>query len=129
MDIQYIYIKRMVMTGMRVAIIGSREMHVTELGAFLPADTELIISGGAKGIDACARDYALGHGIRYVEFLPDYQRYGKAAPLKRNEQIIACADLVIAFWDGKSRGTKHAIDLCRRKNVPIEIQLLSSAPV
>ena len=47
-----------------------------------------------------------------------------AAPLKRNLQIISYADLVVAFWDGVSRGTKHVIDSCKRQNVPIFVHLI-----
>lgn len=112
---------------MRVAIIGSRGLHIAELAAYLPANTTQIISGGAKGIDACAKEYALAHGIQYVEFLPDYKRYGKGAPLRRNQQIIACAELVIAFWDGTSQGTKYTIDLCMQRNIPVEIHILLPA--
>lgn len=71
-----------------------------------------IISGGAKGIDTCASDYALSHDIVLTVYLPHYEIYGKGAPLKRNIDIIKSADLVIAFWDGKSRGTKFVIDKC-----------------
>ena len=127
-DILYIYNNQVVMIIMRVAIIGSRRLQVVDLAACLPANTSQIISGGAKGIDACAKQYAFSHGIPYIEFLPDYGRYGKAAPLKRNQQIISCADLVIAFWDGASHGTGHAIALCRQRNVPVEIHLLVLAP-
>ena len=126
-DILYIYNNSMVMNCMRVAVIGSRGLQITELDACLPVNTTLIISGGAKGIDTCVRNYALAHGIPYVEFLPDYRRYGKGAPLKRNEQIVSCAELVIAFWDGKSHGTKYSIDLCKQKNVPVEIHILQPA--
>ena len=126
-DIRYIYNNYLVMNCMRVAVIGSRGLQITELDAYLPANTTQIISGGAKGIDTCVRNYALAHGIRYVEFLPDYKRYGKGAPLKRNEQIVSCADLVIAFWDGKSHGTKYSIDLCKQRDVPVEIHILQPA--
>lgn len=126
-DIPYIYNNHMVMNCMRVAVIGSRGLQMTGLDAFLPANTTQIISGGAKGVDTCVRNYALVHGIRYALFLPDYKRYGKGAPLKRNEQIVSCAELVIAFWDGKSRGTKYTIDLCKQRNVPVEIHILQPA--
>lgn len=83
---------------MKVAVIGSRGLKVEDLGKYLPADTTEIISGGAKGVDTCAREYALSHGIKLTEFKPNYARYGKnAAPLKRNITIIENADLVIAF--------------------------------
>lgn len=111
---------------MRVAIIGSRGLCIRSFASYLPENTTQIISGGAKGIDMCAKEYALSHRLQYVEFLPDYKRYGKAAPLIRNQQIITGADLVIAFWDGKSHGTKHVIELCKRANVPVQIHTLSS---
>ena len=90
---------------MKVAVIGSRGLKVEKLERFLPEETTEIISGGAKGIDTCAREYALANGLKLTEFLPDYFRYGRAAPLKRNITIIENADLVLAFWDGTSRGT------------------------
>lgn len=82
-----------------------------------------IISGGARGIDACAREYAISHGIKLTEFLPEYEKYGKNAPLKRNITIIEAADIVLAFWDGKSHGTKFVIEKCREvgKTVRVEI--------
>lgn len=106
---------------MRVAIIGSRSIQVKDLTPYLPADTTAIVSGGAKGVDACARAYALAHGLPLMEFLPDYRRYGKAAPLKRNQQIIDHADYVVALWDGRSRGTQYTIELCLRQGVPIRV--------
>ena len=91
---------------MIVAVIGSRGLAVKNLGKYLPKDTTEIVSGGAKGVDPSAREYALAHGIQLTEFLPDYEKYGRSAPLKRNITIIESADLVLAFWDGQSRGTK-----------------------
>lgn len=93
---------------MKVAVIGSRGLTVNDLGKYLPEDTTEIVSGGAKGIDTCARDYALSHDLKLTEFLPEYSKYGRGAPLKRNLQIIEYADVVIAFWDGKSRGMDHS---------------------
>ncbi|MCX4255912.1 MAG: SLOG family protein [Oscillospiraceae bacterium] len=97
---------------MKAAIIGSRSLTVDDLREYLPRRTTEIISGGAKGIDACAREYAVSHGIKLTEFLPEYKKYGINAPLKRNISIIECADIVLAFWDGKSRGTKFVIERC-----------------
>ena len=61
---------------------------------------------------------------RRPTFLPDYARYGRAAPLRRNVQIVAYADLVLAFWDGKSRGTRFVIDQCRKQGVPVRVYRL-----
>ena len=94
---------------MRIAVIGSRSLKLGNLEEYLPACVEEIISGGAEGIDACARAFATAHAIPYREYLPMYRVYGRAAPLKRNEQIVEQADMILAYWDGKSRGTKYSI--------------------
>lgn len=110
---------------MRVAVIGSRGLIVNDLGNYLPNETTEIVSGGARGIDACAREYAQRHGLKLTEYLPEYGRYGRSAPLKRNITIIESADLVLAFWDGTSRGTKYVIDNCKKRNIPVEIHILN----
>ena len=78
---------------MKVAIVGSQNMTVANLGSCLPKETTEIVSGGARGIDRCAREYAQTHGLKLTEFLPEYERYGRGAPLRRNLQIIGYADL------------------------------------
>lgn len=111
---------------MRVAVIGSRGITVSDLGLFLPENTTEIISGGAKGIDTSAKEYALTHGIKLTEFLPEYALYGRAAPLKRNITIIENADIVLAFWDEKSRGTKFVIDSCQKLGVEVRVHIVTS---
>lgn len=106
---------------MKVAVIGSRGLSVEDLGKYLPPDTTEIVSGGAKGVDTSAREYALSHGIMLTEFLPEYEKYGRGAPLKRNITIITYADVVLAFWDGKSRGTKFVIDHCKAMGISIRV--------
>ena len=106
---------------MRVAVIGSRGLCVDDLGKYLPEGVTEIVSGGARGVDASAREYAQAHGLKLTEYLPDYERYGRAAPLKRNLTIIENADLVLAFWDGSSRGTKYVIENCKKRNIPLKI--------
>ena len=110
---------------MKVAVIGSRGLTVDDLEKYLPKDTTEIVSGGAKGIDNCARNYALSHDLKLTEFLPEYSKYGRSAPLKRNLQIIEYADVVIAFWDGKSRGTKYVIDNCKKQGVQLDVHIFS----
>lgn len=106
---------------MRVAVIGSRGLTVNDLGKYLPEGTTEIVSGGAKGIDTCAREYAVSHGLKLTEFLPEYGKYGRSAPLKRNITIIENSDIVLAFWDGSSHGTKFVINKCREMGVKVEI--------
>lgn len=99
---------------MKVAIIGSRNLTINNLEKYIPASVTEIVSGGAKGIDTCAQKYARANNIKLTEFLPQYSIYKKSAPLKRNLQIIDYADIVIAFWDGKSRGTAYVINACKK---------------
>ncbi len=98
---------------MKVAVIGSRELNTDMIDFYIPAAATEIVSGGAKGVDSAAKRFAKESNLKYTEFLPDYKNYGKAAPLKRNDEIIEYADIVIALWDKKSKGTKYVIDKCK----------------
>ena len=109
---------------MKVAVIGSRNLTVDNLGDYLPKGITEIVSGGAKGIDTVAKEYALKNRVKLTEFLPEYSKYKKGAPLKRNLQIIEYADMVIAFWDGKSRGTKFMIDSCKKTGKKIVVHTI-----
>lgn len=106
---------------MKVAVIGSRGITVDNLEDYLPEDVTEIVTGGAKGVDTCAEEYALAHNIKLTKFLPEYSKYRKSAPLKRNIQIIEYSDLVLAFWDGSSRGTKYVIDNCNKLDTTVKI--------
>ena len=110
---------------MKVAVIGSRKLQIDHLEDYLPEGVTEIVSGGARGVDTCAKNYALRHGLKLTEFLPEYGKYGRGAPLRRNIAIIEYADLVLAFWDGKSRGTKFVIDNCKKRNIPVVVHRLS----
>ena len=109
---------------MKVGVIGSRGLTVDNLEQYLPENTTEIVSGGAKGIDTCARKYAISHGIKLTEFLPEYSRYGRGVPLKRNLKIIEYADVVIAFWDRQSKGTKNVIENCKKLNVKVDVHII-----
>ena len=93
----------------------------------MPHNTTEIVSVGAKGVDTCAKNYAIKNKIRLKEFLPKYDKYpGRVAPIKRNDEIINYSDMVVAFWDGKSRGTKYVIEKCRELAVPCKVILINS---
>ncbi len=106
---------------MKVAVVGSRNLNIN-IAEYLDCEmvTELV-SGGARGIDSLAEEYARRKGIPRKIFYPDYDAYGRIAPLMRNREIVAYADLVIALWDGCSRGTKNAIDHARQLKKPLKI--------
>lgn len=106
---------------MKVAVIGSRNLVVENLEEYLPPDVSEIVSGGARGIDTCAKEYANKNNLKLTVFLPDYKKYGKSAPLRRNLEIIEYSDEVFAFWDGVSHGTKFVIDNCKKQSKKIRI--------
>ena len=109
---------------MKIAIIGSREtgnsnfeQELKNRGLVFGSDT--IISGGARGIDTLAAMYARKHGMKLLEFRPDYATFGRGATFVRNRLIVDMADVVVAFWNGKSRGTKYTIEYAKKKYVPV----------
>lgn len=106
---------------MKTAIIGSRNLTIDNLEEYLPKGTTEIISGGAKGIDTCAEELAKRLGLSLTVIRPDYQRYSRGAPLKRNDEIISQADTVLAIWDGESRGTKYVIEKCKKLGKPVVV--------
>lgn len=109
---------------MKVAVIGSRTINTIPLETFLPPGTDELVSGGAKGVDTFVRSFAQQKGIKLTEFFPDYPCYGRVAPLLRNRQIVDYADVVLAFWDGSSNGTRFVIDYCKKTNTPLRIFVL-----
>lgn len=111
---------------MKVAIVGSRSLNFEIPKECIPPETTQIISGGAKGTDMSARRFALENKIQILEILPDYALYSRSAPLKRNDIIVNLADLVVAFWDGKSRGTKYVIEKCKETSTPCRIYKFDS---
>lgn len=106
---------------MKVAVIGSRGLTVPDLSLYLPPEVTEIVSGGAAGVDTSAAQYARAHGLTLTEFRPDYAAHGRRAPLLRNLQIIDYSDLVLAFWDGQSRGTSFVIKKCLSKGKPVRV--------
>lgn len=113
---------------MKVAVIGSREAGEEIYGMILqqlPKGCSQIITGGARGVDALARRAAARLGVRCVCVPPRYRRYGRSAPLVRNIDIVKDADCVLAFWDGQSKGTRHALGCCIKLGKSFKIFLIS----
>ncbi len=107
---------------MKIAIIGSRSITTPDLSKYVPKNSE-IVSGGAKGVDTCAAEFASKNGLKLTVFLPQYERYGRAAPILRNKEIVDYADRVIIFWDGSSKGTLSVIEYAKKAKKPYEIIL------
>ena len=109
---------------MRLAIVGSRKIKDIDLREFLRDMNEqpdVIISGGANGIDTLAAEYAVKNGIELIVIRPDYDKYGRAATHIRNRQIVEQSDAVLALWDGESRGTLSTINSAKRLRKEIKV--------
>lgn len=84
----------------------------------------VIVSGGGKGADYMGEMYAKKHNLPLEVHRPNWDVDGRSAGPKNNEQIVKNVDAAIAFWDGKSKGTKHTIDFCKqykKKCIIVEI--------
>ena len=108
---------------MKTAVIGSRNINVSfdDIEKYLPVSCIEVVSGGADGVDTCAKDYAVRRGISYTEFLPEYSKYSRGAPIVRNRKIVDYSDNVLAFWDGASRGTLSVIKYCITAGKPCTV--------
>lgn len=114
----------------RVAVVGTRdwtdaqrpfaERRTREYVRSLPAGT-LVVSGGARGVDKWAADEALKAGLELEEHLPEWERYERRAGAVRNAVVADRCHMMVAIWDGQSRGTKNAIDLAHGMMKPVTI--------
>ena len=106
---------------MKLLVVGSRGLKHIDVAPFVPEDTTLIISGGANGIDMEAEKYADRKRLSKIILRPEYSKFGKAAPLKRNETMVEMCDSVLAIWDGQSKGTLYTINYAKKSGKPVKI--------
>ena len=109
---------------MILGVVGSREFnnYILLKESLDALDISKIISGGARGADSLAVDYAKENAIPYYEYLANYNKYGSPAALfKRNVEIVEASDMIVAFWDGISKGTLHTIKYARARNKEVII--------
>jgi len=105
---------------MRILICGSRDWDnhkkiESEFEKSIPKDS-VIIHGGAKGADSIADSIARKLGFKVEVYKAEWDKYGKSAGMIRNyEMLNSGVDRVLAFWDEKSPGTSHMIDIVRRR--------------
>jgi len=108
----------------KIAVIGSRDFNDYNLLKSMLDPVKfkigLIVSGGARGADSLAERYARENNIETLIFIPDWSK-GKSAGYERNKQIVEASDIIIAFWDGSSKGTQHSFKLAEKYNKKIKI--------
>lgn len=113
---------------MRLIIAGNRTF--TDYRAFCPhvdrfvsalSEKPTIVSGCATGVDSLAIRYAQEHGLQLVRVPADWARHGRAAGPIRNRQMAGQADALLAFWDGKSAGTRSMITIARELGLRVTV--------
>jgi len=114
----------------RTAIVGTRTFNDYEkFCQFLKTQEvgDTIVTGDAKGTDAMARLYAAQTNRNLYTYRADWRVHGlKAGPL-RNQMIVDNADELIAFWDGRSKGTKNSISLASQKSIPVHVYFVEAS--
>ena len=114
---------------LKIAVVGSRnysslkdvEDYLNGFKCLIPLRVIQIITGGARGVDKKAEEWALGWGVD-CEVIRPINPKDKFSYLLRNVEIISMADMVVAFWDGKSKGTKFVIDYCKTRGIFIKVK-------
>ena len=111
---------------MKVIIAGSRDIAREQVLDILDGMDNIeciseVVSGGADGVDSAGEDWAENRPdpIKVVQFLPEWNKYGRAAGPIRNKQMAEYADMLIAIWNGSSRGTKNMIEQMEKLGKPV----------
>ena len=120
---------------MKLAIVGSRGFsHYNYLDksiqVYFPIQSITgIVSGGAIGADALGKRFATDHKLLYTEYPADWNKHGKAAGYIRNVEIVNNCDVLIAYWDAVSKGTRHSINIARKTDKPTLIFLYAKQQI
>ncbi len=106
---------------MRTIIAGSRENisfdDVLNAIRLAPWEPTILISGTARGVDRMGESWANANNIPIEKYPANWNKYGKRAGYLRNEEMAKNAEALIAVWDGKSKGTKHMINIAKKYNL------------
>ena len=112
---------------MKVIIAGGRDFNnynflCQKVDKILSRQKDIeIVSGVAYGADKLGERYAIERNLTITRFPADWNTYGKSAGYRRNAEMAEYADALIAFWNRRSRGTKHMIDIANNKNLKVKI--------
>lgn len=112
---------------MILGVVGSRK-KITLEKVFLVLDDfnlrnkiDILISGGAAGVDTFAVEWAERHNVKWNIIHPDWQKHGKPAGAIRNQKIVDASDELLIFWDGASKGTKITLDMAQKSKKPFKL--------
>lgn len=117
---------------MRVIIAGSRS--ITDMAQLQQAifdsgyDITEVVCGKARGVDSLGDVWAQGHHIPVKYFPANWEKFGKSAGYRRNEEMAHYADAAIVVWDGSSKGSGHMVDIMKRVNKPCFQRVVGAHP-
>ena len=120
---------------MNIAIVGTRSFNDYEvlkkiiMARIKLCDINCVVSGGARGADTLAVKFAQEFSIEMIVHSAQWDKFGRSAGFIRNEDIISGADIVFAFWDGKSKGTAHSIGLAKSKRKKLFVYRIDTEEV
>lgn len=114
---------------MNLIIAGGRDFNnyllledkLIKLLSATPLGTITVLCGMAKGADSLGKRWAIFNGVKIKEFPADWGKYGKAAGHIRNKQMAEEATHLVAFWDGKSKGTKNMIETAQNMGLQVRV--------
>jgi predicted Rossmann fold nucleotide-binding protein DprA/Smf involved in DNA uptake len=112
---------------MKLIIAGGRDFNDynvmrDEANRFIGDEKDItIISGLARGADTLACRFASDYGYPLRGFAAEWGKFGRAAGPIRNKLMAKNADALLAFWDGKSRGTMHMIEYAEQMNLKVKV--------
>lgn len=116
---------------MNAIICGTRDLPITmnDINSFITEcgiwdDISIVVSGVSGNVDMLAVEWATEMSLSVIKLHAEWEEFGNAAGPIRNELMLKHADATVAFWDGKSRGTKHMIDISRKKGIPTYVKVM-----
>lgn len=121
--------KKLLVSGSRTITDRSKVFQALDfmISEMLMGEEVTIIEGGAKGVDTLAKAFAIEHKIPYEEHPADWDKNGRAAGYIRNVEMVKEADVALIIWDGKSKGTAHAMKICDKKGVKYLLKLIGGS--
>ena len=109
-----------------VLICGSRSINQLNISRYIKniGKIQKIVTGGCRGVDTIADSWAKANNLETIVYKPNYKVYGKRAPLVRDEEMVEFADVVIAFYDGKSKGTLYTVNYAKKIGRKVIVHLI-----
>jgi predicted Rossmann fold nucleotide-binding protein DprA/Smf involved in DNA uptake len=114
----------------KVAIVGSRHFpeleRVRDFVSSLPLGAT-VVTGGASGVDAAAGEAARSRQLGLIKLPPRFEESNDpTASARRNQELVDAAEVVVAFWDGESAGTRKTVERALESGREIHVLLPGS---